>query len=376
VNSLDAGGAQTTFDRAHTVPRGAVFGQTEYAIATRTNAVFSLRLDQSTLHDPELSPRVAVVHQLTPQQTARVTYGRAFQSPSVSEFFLETPVAPPVDLSAVEQALAPVLGGVPLSFSAIPVLAVGNPHLNVEHIQSLEIGYNAVFGRSVFLTATYYRNRLSDFTTNLLPQVGTSLRRLNPDYGPYAPPEALSPATSALVAATLRAVLPPGLAEAMSNRPDGSPVFALLSFGNYGKAKTTGVETSVRYFFNDRWRADVGYSWFGSAITQRAPENPIVPNAPSHQVRAGLEYVTDAAQAALRYRWVDAFDWASGIYQGPVPAYSVLDVNGTYTLTPRYGIGVDIANLLDNDHYELFGGDLLGRRALVHVTVNWPGGHP
>ena len=28
-------------------------------------------------------------------------------------------------------------------------------------------------------------------------------------------------------------------------------------------------------------------------------------------------------------------------------------------------------NLLDNDHYEAFGGNLLGRRALVSLTYSW-----
>jgi hypothetical protein len=32
---------------------------------------------------------------------------------------------------------------------------------------------------------------------------------------------------------------------------------------------------------------------------------------------------------------------------------------------------VNVANLFDNRHYEMFGGDLLGRRLLVHPTFVW-----
>ena len=44
---------------------------------------------------------------------------------------------------------------------------------------------------------------------------------------------------------------------------------------------------------------------------------------------------------------------------------------GSYAVTPRVSIGADVANVLDNDHYEAFGGDVLGRRALAHVTYGW-----
>jgi hypothetical protein len=30
-----------------------------------------------------------------------------------------------------------------------------------------------------------------------------------------------------------------------------------------------------------------------------------------------------------------------------------------------------MSNLLNNEHWEAFGGDLLGRRALVHVLFMW-----
>jgi outer membrane receptor protein involved in Fe transport len=54
-----------------------------------------------------------------------------------------------------------------------------------------------------------------------------------------------------------------------------------------------------------------------------------------------------------------------------VPSYGIADLNGSYRLSKYITTGADVANLLDNDHYEAFGGDLLGRRALVHVTYSW-----
>ena len=74
---------------------------------------------------------------------------------------------------------------------------------------------------------------------------------------------------------------------------------------------------------------------------------------------------------SLRYRWVDTFHWVAGIYSGQVPTYGVLDLNGSYEVTEHITIGADVANMLDNDHYEAFGGDVLRRRAIGHLTYSW-----
>jgi hypothetical protein len=39
--------------------------------------------------------------------------------------------------------------------------------------------------------------------------------------------------------------------------------------------------------------------------------------------------------------------------------------------TQQITAGVDASSLLDRDHYEAFGGDFLGRRALGHLTYSW-----
>jgi outer membrane receptor protein involved in Fe transport len=46
--------------------------------------------------------------------------------------------------------------------------------------------------------------------------------------------------------------------------------------------------------------------------------------------------------------------------QGDVEAYTTADIRGNYYFTERIGVGVNVANLFDNEHWESFGGDLLG----------------
>jgi outer membrane receptor protein involved in Fe transport len=371
ADSKNPAGVETIWPEAQIVNDGAVFGQTDYAFTDRVKVSGAARVEVSSLYDATLSPRGAVIVGLAPAHTLRVSVARAFKAPTIAETRLQAAVAPPLDLSALEQSFAPALGGVTLGFEHIPVLAVGNPHLEVEQVTGLDVGYSGLVARRTLVGVTYFLNHLETFTSGLLPQVGTSLGRLNPDYGPYRPPAGVSPAVAAALQATLNAILPPGFGASLSNLEDGSPAFALLSNGNFGKARTQGLEVGVTTSLPERFRVDVNYTLFDYELTLQAPDVPILPNTPRHQASFALSYVAPRLDASVRYRWTDGFDWLSGIYAGPVPAYGLTDVQAAYLITKRVRAGVDASNLFDNEHYEMFGGDLLGRRVLAHVTTSW-----
>jgi hypothetical protein len=133
------------------------------------------------------------------------------------------PVAPPIDLSGVEAALAPIVGSTPLNLHSVPILALGNDSLRVEQIDSVEAGYQGVVNGRLLMTASVYRNRLKNFITYLLPQVGTSLGRLNQSFGPYVPPSSLPAAAAAAVSATLEAALPPTCSRRSPTMPPVAP---------------------------------------------------------------------------------------------------------------------------------------------------------
>jgi iron complex outermembrane receptor protein len=371
VDSADATGAQTIFDRPESAASGSIFGQVDYDVRKKFKGSAAVRVDANSLTRTTVSPRVAAIFEFARAQRLRVAFSDAFKAPTLAETRLRAPVGAPIDLSVLESALAPVLGGTRLGFQQIPFLAVGNEHLGVEEVRSFETGYSAVLAQRTFLQAVYYRNHHSKFTSGLLPQVGTSLGRLNPTFGPYRPPETLSASAAAAVQAAVAAALPPNLSASLSNLRDGRPVFAFLSLGNFGVADTQGLELSALAMLPEGWRLDASYTWFDFSIEADSPETRLSPNTPAHQVGLGLTYVSPRFDAGARYRWVDAFDWVSGLYDGRVPAYAIVDAQANVPITPRLAVGVDVSNLFDNAHYEMFGGDILRRRALAHLTVGW-----
>ena len=94
-------------------------------------------------------------------------------------------------------------------------------------------------------------------------------------------------------------------------------------------------------------------------------------NAPSQAVTAGLAYGDGRVSSSLRYRRSNTFMWNDGIYRGAVPAFQVLDLAASYSLTSRTTVLANVANVSDNSHFEMFGGDLLGRRALLSLRQSW-----
>lgn len=372
IDSANSRGVQTLMFAPRDEDFTGVFGQVEYDLTDALKAVVALRWDDSSLHDSQVSPRGSLVYAINPNHALRLTYAEAFQTPNYSEFFLRAPVLPPLtSLGALEAALAPFLGGVSLGFDSIPFLAVGNENLKVEEVTSYEAGYTGIFGPRTYMTLDYYKNDIDNFITDLIGRFQAELGgNINPDFAPYAPPSVLPVPVQQLILQQLAGIptLPLFL---LSNGPDGSPIFVPVSYTNFGKVETQGIELGLHHNFTDPFGVDVSYSWFDFDVQQELADDPVIPNAPEHQFSLGLNYVTDKWDASFGFRWVDGFPWNAGVFRGSVPSYEVVSVSGNYHFSDSWGIGVDVSNALDNEHYQAFGGDLLQRRALAHVNFSW-----
>ena len=110
---------------------------------------------------------------------------------------------------------------------------------------------------------------------------------------------------------------------------------------------------------------------FDFDVKDETPGVALNPNAPTHKAAFAVVFQRDRLSLSAKYRWVNGFDWASGIYAGPVSSYSVAEVNALFSLSEHWQLGANVSNLLNNEHYEMFGGDILGRRALAHLSFRW-----
>jgi outer membrane receptor protein involved in Fe transport len=153
---------------------------------------------------------------------------------------------------------------------------------------------------------------------------------------------------------------------------NGAPAL-VLSYTNAGEVDTQGGEIAVNYYVTNNVLVDFNYSLFDFDVKEgtQAVGDRLLPNAPEQKFNAGLAWRGAKLDAKVAYRWVEEFDWAAGIFVGTVPQYEVVNLSANYRISKMFGIGLDVSNALDNEHWESFGGDLMSRRALGSLSVNW-----
>jgi iron complex outermembrane receptor protein len=365
VDTANPQGLQTLMIAPQNERQQSAFGQAEFDLGKMFKLVGAARWDDSTLHEPQFSPKGAIVFTPTTNHTLRYGYNEAFQRPNYSELFLAAPAGAPVNLAGAalgnpaSAPLSPVLGS--LGFGAMPILARGNDALDVEKVRSHELGYAGIYGGKVFVTVDVYQSDLSNFVTDLLPGV-------NPAFTAYQIPTTLPGAVQAGINSFLTAAL--GARRAGLTTVNGAPAL-VLSYANAGEVQTTGGEIAINYYINNNWLFDFNYSKFDFEVEEQLAGDRLLPNSPENKFNLGLSWRGTKLDAKVSYRWVEEYDWAAGVFVGTVPQFDVVNVAANYRLSNMLGFGVDISNALDNEHWESFGGDMMSRRALGFVSVNW-----
>lgn len=365
VDTSDPAGFHTLMSQSQDETQKSAFGQLDLDITKNLKLVGAARWDDSTLYEPELSPRGALVFNFAQNHSLRLGYSEAFQRPNYSELFLRVTAGAPVNLAAAAAAnpasapLAPALTA--FGFNNMRVLARGNGALEVEKVKSKELGYSGIIGGKLFVTVDLYQSNLTNFVTDLLPGV-------NPAFPTYVVPGTLGPAAQAGVTAFLNAAL--GGRRVGVTTVDGAPAL-VLSYANAGEVDTDGGEISFNYYLTNNWVLDANYSKFNFDVKSAAVGDRLLPNAPENKYNLGIAWRGAKLDAKVSYRWVEEYEWAAGVFVGTVPEFDVVNVAANYRINNTFGFGVDISNALDNEHWEAFGGDLLHRRALGFVSVNW-----
>lgn len=368
--SADPQGVETVYSQPVRERVRGLFGQLEYQFTNRLRGLLAARWDDYRLLPSQFSPRLALVFEVAPGHNLRFSYGRAYKTPTLGGLFMKVPLAAPIDLSPLEAACA--MFDVSCGFDQpVPVLAVGNDRLDAERVESLELGYRAVIGRHLYLTADLFRARHESFQTDLTGTLNSRLGWLNPSYLPYSPPAGLPPPAAQALTAALQENLPPDLYAVMATAPDGSPAFVPLTFANFGEVETRGAEIGLSWMPSDRWSVDFSYTRFDFDVQDQLPDNPILANTAPNKYGLAIGYRGDRFGGALSFRRTTAFDWRTGIFWGQVPTHQIVNCSASYAVTSGWEIGIDVDNLLDSNHFEQFGGELLRRRASLFVSRNW-----
>jgi iron complex outermembrane receptor protein len=312
LQSVDTKGTLTL--DAHSDNMSGLYSQMEYKFVDEVKAIVAGRVDRSTLHATQFSPKIAFVWSPLPAHSFRVSYNRAFQSPNYSELFLY------------------------VKHPRLLVAYFGNEDLSVEKIAGYEFGYKGILGDALFVTLDAYHNQLTDFITDLTPGV-------NPKY----------PGQMVLPGENVRRTI--------------------WSYGNAGDVEESGFEVALNYYVTDALRFNANYAQFGFRVTKLNGLDALVPNAPRYKLNGGVTYSKEAVTAGLSVKYVPSFEWKAGIYRtdpngyGKILAYTLLDAQVSYKISHSLEASLNVTNLLDRSTYQILGGSLIGRRTIVSLTT-------
>jgi outer membrane receptor protein involved in Fe transport len=245
----------------------------------------------------------------------------------------------------------------------VPVLALGNPRLQPETVSSVEAGYSGRLGPRVLLDFDVHRGRHRDLVSSLLPGVAAA-------YPPYSVPPGVPPELASLFLQTLARFVDPGVRAGLVSLADGSPG-VVQSFANAGEAVIRGADVGLRVRIGRGWESTLAYSLLDFHVERAAPGDVLVANAPDHRLAVTLAYAGAAWRAVAGWRGQRELEWSAGGSRGVVPAISDVDLAMCRRVGAKWEVGARVTNLLDRPRYESFGGDLIGRRALLSVRHSW-----
>ena len=370
------------------------------------------RLNPDQADGTQISPKFGLVFKPADRQNFRLTWARAYNTPSNQALFLDLFVTRASVFRVYARGAAGGYSFPRCENGNIHYLDVGNfhytcmdtsqhlafylsadprvegyfksrvpnlPEIGPEIVTTLEVGYKGQLGRTLYGTLDIFRSHYNSFVSAItfITPVIVNKTLLTTDYNGdgivNSDPEHIVDQDDLEEARrnwTNDAYLV-GIA-ALDTTP-GLTTPIVVGYANYGETDMWGLDMSLSWFINRSVTLDLNYSFlsisdFRNPIT--GANDPI--NAPRHKAGLKLQYnpPSEMASVSLGYRYVDSFFWASGIYFGQIKAYGILDLHGSYQFSPHLAAMMSITNLLDNRHVEIIGGPALGRTAMLRLQAS------
>ena len=267
--------------------------------------------------------------------------------------------------------------------------------------QTYELGYKGVVGGKLVVAADVYRTRTEDFggplrveTPNvfldpdsLVAALGPAITQALADNDPQA--QALAalddPAMggngNGVVVDELVAMFANGAARipfgTVSPQEAYDPIGVLMTYRNFNEdVVVNGLDLSLGYYPNNTWSFTGSYSFVDDNFFENlGGVGDIALNSPKHKFKLGATYKVPDVNLKLggRLRYNGSFPMQSGVFEGEVDSYTVLDLNLVYKLPlqPDLKLRVDAGNILNNEHREFVGAPEVGRLVFAQLGVGF-----
>jgi len=366
--------------------------QAEYFV-DKLRIVAGGRVDKfGNIEDPVFSPRVSLMFKPTPEQSFRVSFNRAFRSPSAVNNYLDQPIFAPsfIDLRAlrpfVPPPLCPAICG--LVDNPFPLIVrnvgneVGGTVLKEEKVDAIELGYTGTINEKTTISVALYQNDSDDninftqVTPDVFPPIGIPPFDV---YSPTSPPVLPPPFNQLGDISTLLAFLqqvPPAF---------GGPILlprTVSTYLNLSGVRNRGVELGIDHAFSRDLSGFVNYSWQDEpqllepdADEIRQPVDEIA-LPPTNRFNIGVNYngARYIGSASFNYQdeafWVDVL---SREYHGGTDGFGMFNASfGMRFADGRVTVMLKGTNLFDETIQQHIFGDLLKRSFMAELRLDLP----
>ncbi|HEX2722943.1 MAG TPA: TonB-dependent receptor [Gemmatimonadaceae bacterium] len=296
-----------------------VYGQADLPLVPALRAVFAARYDKHELFDGQFSPKAALLFTPVEDQTFRVTFNRAFKSPTVLQYGFFFPDFAP---------LVGVFGnpnGYIIKNGAGAVVRTIDP-IEPETNNTWELGYKGVIANRLYVDVTGYRSNFKKFMSPLVIIAN-----------PLTPASAGGPtfAYDAKTGAVLKSAT-------------ANPAQIPLTYFNVGNAQITGTDIGLKLLLTPNVALNGTASLQQLDTVERQATDPLEAtafNSPTTKFNVGMDFANlynSQLRAGFTARYVNGYRFLSGINNGKVPTFSTFDVTAGYKL-PAIGASINLS---------------------------------
>jgi outer membrane receptor for ferrienterochelin and colicins len=297
------------------IDQKGVYAQVETPLLPQLTMVLAGRYDSHENYDAQFSPKAGLVFKPSQNHALRVTYNRAFKSPTTLQTNFHIP-----DWTAII-AIFGNTEGFTVQNSAGTTVATYDP-LRPEENTTWEVGYKGVLAGRLFVDGSYYRSSYKHFMS---PLVIIS--------NPFA-----NPATFAYQNG-----------KRLLNHTGIAPL--TLTYYNLGNAELHGFDAGVNYYVLPRVSLTGTFSWLEVKDVEvpAGREEATSTNAPSTKWTLGasmsdIGIASGMLNTGATVRHVTRYYFRSGINMGVIPTFTTLDLSAGYrmpTLNTTFTLGVN-----------------------------------
>jgi outer membrane receptor for ferrienterochelin and colicins len=299
-----------------------VYGQATVPVYSWLDLVGAARLDDHENYEAQFSPKAGVVVRPMPGHNLRVTYNRAFKSPTILQTNFWIP-----DWTATVAIFGNNRG-----FTARrpdgTLIREYRP-LQPEENTTWEFGYKGVLGERLFLDVAHFRSSYRHFMS--------PLAIISDPFGLGLAGEAPGLVTHAFDADGQR----------LNSASDSAAI--ALTYWNLGRAQVNGFDAGVDFVLTPRvsLRGTVSTIDLTSSEVEVGREESTTLNSPELKLSLGATFQGfGPLSGGFTVRHVDEYYFRSGVNRGFIPTFTTVDASLSYRLD-RFNtmLNVGVSNL-------------------------------